>query len=396
MTETKEQLWRPVVGSLAVISGTGTSARVINFQKHTAVCELAILKLEDNLYLNGVGGDDEQVIDKDQTIQIQYEPDHDNPAKIKLFYQSGKSKSAGDMILEITEHRNWKLVQHPNDGAPKTKDFHFNHWVCWENGKHEGFEPEWRGGYNYDHNKSMPCADVKVHNPGKYLTDRTRVEENIGKLTDAQWGRYVEWVEDEAESDHHAFDLAIESAREGVENCFENTGLEYAFGGRSGGWLCITNAPTEDDWNANGLSAEEIERVEQLERLNEKEGLCEVDHDEMSDLQYRRDEHNGFKGDKAVIRSALAQADKYAEDEVAYQFMGIMASRFQGVLDEEEQDEKEKNERNAGREIVKGFIDTNFAEITKKEMIGGLEAFDVGAKSDGWLWTEPQEPKKKE
>jgi hypothetical protein len=382
MTETEKVLWRPVVGSLVVIFYTGASGIVkkITRREFSDRQDAFTLMLVDSLYF-----DNRKAAEKGATVILSYAPSFENREKacIDVLNSEGTVMDFRVMQGDELKDERWLLVRHQNDGAPETSRFKFNSWVSWDGGKHEDFKPAWNGGHNYNSNRAMPCANVKIDNPGKLLADRSRVEEQIGKLTDEQWERYTDWLEgDEHEG---SYEHAVEDAREGVSHLFEDTGLEYSFGGRSGGWFCLENVCEGDIWELEPLSDEENQALDGYYEL-EKE-LSEEHLATMRELDERRD--NALcKGDKAVVRSALHQMEMYAEDEVAYQFMSNVARKFRDLLDEEEEAKTDKDKRNAGRTVVKGFIDQSFVEITKKEMIAGLEAFDDAAKADGWDWNK--------
>ncbi len=401
MTDTKEKTWRPDVGSLVVIFQTGCSGRVtkiipeaFKFQPPSQTFQL---KLDSALYLHGVGAGTKVEAKEGDTIQVKFTPSYEKRVSVCVIHEAGYETISYD--ADDKERTKWSLVRHPNDGAPDTDEFAFNHWVCWDDGEHEGYDPEFRGGHNYDFQGAVPCANVKVGDACKFLKDKIRVEEAIGGLTDKEWERYLEWLEknsDTSEFSHH-YTFAVEDARRSLGECLEGTGLEHGFGGCSGGYVCFTNVCDEETWALKALS--ELEES-QLAALCERDDFIDFTDELMKvkDALEDREENALLDGDKAVVKSAMASLEKTATDEVAYQYMSNVARAFDEMLSEEKAEKTEQTKRNEARGVISGFIGHNFAEITKVEAVAALNEFDTRAEQDGWNWAErcDEETRKKE
>lgn len=414
MTETKTE-WVPKEGSLVVLYHTGCSGRVFNIEHNGGSARDDnphvdyYVRLDSDLYPHGAGKDIEPVAKKGESVIVQYEPRYTDRDSVAILYGDGQHEMISFAPNNMDRDK-WLLVRHHNDGAPKTDRFSFNHWVGWDDGKHEDYNVHFRGGHYYDYAGNAPAVDVKVHgfDLGKKIKDRQAagdfLSEDVVK-SEAEWEKFCSWVdeqlEDTTDRSNTLWEWAVEDARMNLKACLEDTGLEYEFGGRSGGWLCLTNVCDEEQWELEELTEEEEIELDRLYELSSDE-MTQAEIDLEHELDERRD--NALcDGDKAVVRSVLQQVEEFTIGEVGYQMLSRLAMDYDEKLEEEreeaeEEEQAEKDEAeafNKRRELREEFLFGTMLESSgskSKERLLAigeiLNRLDSLASSDDWDWRE--------
>lgn len=338
----QEKLWVPVNGSLAVIYHTGASGIVLRNEGPKDNRFFAV-KLVDDLYPHGFDGKTKPFAEKGQTVDIEYDPNFHHRESVTLYAPDGTQEMLS--FGKANKKRDkWLLVRHPNDRAPKTDRFKFTDHIGWDQGKHAGFEPEFRGGHNYPSSTGQPCVSVKYGGYRKLenmLSDKKEISDQIGKMPTARWKAWLKWLEENREKlSDSAWGCAIEDACQDLEHLFENSGLEYASGGRSGGYVVLTNVCDEDTWNLKALTPEEDAL---LDSYYERNDLKDEEIQKMRELDERRD-NAMCDGDKEVVRSLLHMLKETHDAEVNYQLVSYYARGFEESEEEQEANVKTQRE----------------------------------------------------
>ena len=129
-----------------------------------------------------------------------------------------------------------------------------------------------RGGYNYNHENYLFCFNVKVHASVDLSFDTLLAKAvEMGELDKARAADSV-WVKQAREAydkygEEELYNLAIEDCQKSVHDCdsykmlWNGTGAiaDWAFLGRSGGWLCLTEF---DGIKMDGFGKEELAELD--------------------------------------------------------------------------------------------------------------------------------------